>query len=650
MISNHTCSTHCRQSLPGRDFRTAAPLPDHLPQIQASPASMQKIRLQPGSLLYDNQQRCLSYLLALDEDRMLYNFRRTFGLSTGDTLPPGGWEEPSGLLRGHSTGHYLSALAHAFTATGNARYRQKAEYLISELYAMQKTSLGDPAAFCTACTPSDAGQSLWSRTPNTWGRGYLSAYSPDQFALLEKFTPYATIWAPYYTLHKILAGLLDCHRLLSSETALTCACGIGDWVSGRLSGTTQEQRAKMWEMYIAGEYGGMNESLCRLYELTGNRTYLDTAQMFDNPSVFRELARGQDPLSGLHANQHIPQIIGAMEEFRATSDPAYYRLARNFWELVMNRYTYSIGGVGRGENFREPGLLAQNIEGGRNCETCATYNLLKLTGLLYQYAPDHSPYMDYYEQALLNHIAASQNLVRKKGASHGVTYMLPVGPGARKEYSSDYDDFTCCHGTGMENHVRYTEHIYHHGPNDTLYVNLFLPCTYEWTEKGILLLMEGCFPSQSCRLTVRRTENDGKETPIKLRIRIPYWCRETFRLQINGEELPAPRTGDGYYPLERTFADGDCITIFTPYTLHLCYTEDPWEGYPAASLMFGPLVMTALSEQTDWIRLHLPEKPEDAFTIRWEDMPVLWYHDLKFVPSYAAHNSAYHTYFQICLT
>lgn len=639
---------HCR-SLPQREYIPAAPDTDEMPQMQAKPAAMEQLRLTDSGVFYDNQKRCLHYLLYLDSDRMLYNFRRAFGFDTNKALPPGGWEEPSGLLRGHSTGHYLSALAHAFASTGDRRFCDKASYIVAELRKLQQASCGEPAQFQTGCTPDNAGQSLWSRRPDTWGKGFLSAYSPDQFALLEKFTPYATIWAPYYTLHKILAGLLDCYRLLPSEDALSCACGIGDWVYCRLKDTTEEQRAAMWKLYIAGEYGGINESLAALYKATGNKDYLAAARMFDNPTLFDGLIHGRDPLSGIHANQHIPQIIGAMEVFLAGHDRRYYHLAKNFWELVVNRYMYSIGGVGRGENFREADILANHIEGGRNCETCATYNMLKLTGMLYQYAPEHSPYMDYYERGLLNHIAASQNPVTKEGALHGVTYMLPIGPGAQKEYSSDYDDFTCCHGTGMENHVRYTEHIYHHGTDGSLYLNLFLPCVYHWQEKGVDLSLEGIFPSQSFRLTIR-TKAAGGAVPLDLKIRIPYWCRQTFRVSDKDGMLPRPSGGSGYYRINRTFSDGDWITVSTPYALHLSYTPDAYEGYPAASLMYGPLVMNALSGRKGWITLNLPPVIEDAFKIRWDGMPTLWYDDLEFIPSYAAHNRPYHTYFKINLT
>ncbi|MCI8783216.1 MAG: hypothetical protein HFG83_15160 [Dorea sp.] len=644
-----TLLADCCRSLPVREYVPAAPDTDETPQIQAYPATMEQLRLTGSGIFYDNQERCIRYLLFLNADRMLYNFRKAFGFDTKGAPPPGGWEEPSGLLRGHSTGHFLSALAHAFASTGDIRFRQKAGYIITELRKLQQASHGEPADFRTECTPGNAVQSLWSRKPDTWGEGFLSAYSPDQFALLEEFTPYATIWAPYYTLHKILAGLLDCHRLLESDDALSCACGIGNWVYRRLLATDREQRAAMWKLYIAGEYGGINESLAALYEATGNKDYLEAARMFDNPVLFDGLIHGRDPLSGIHANQHIPQIIGAMEVFRAAGDYRYYHLAKNFWELTINRYMYSIGGVGRGENFRDADILANHIEGGRNCETCATYNMLKLTGMLYQYAPDHSPYMDYYERALLNHIAASQNPDAKEGALHGVTYMLPIGPGAQKEYSNDYDDFTCCHGTGMENHVRYTEHIYHHGDDGSLYLNLFLPSVYCWEEKGVTLSLEGDFPSQCFRLTVH-TKTAGRTVSLNLKIRIPYWCRQTFRVSDRIGTLPEPSGDSGYYMIHRTFADGDFITVSTPFALHLCYTNDAYEGYPAASLMYGPLVMTALSRRTDWITLNLPAALEDAFEIHWDKTPTLWYDDLEFIPSYAAHNQPYHTYFKINLT
>ena len=633
------------------------------PLPRAAAVRLRDITLLDSSLFGSNQKRCLDYLQLLDCDRMLYHFRRTFGQDTRSVRPPGGWEEPSGLLRGHSTGHFLSALAYAFSSTHEEYWKQKAEYIVTELRRLQLLSAGDPAAFATACTPTNAAQSLWSRNTAEWGEGYLGAYPPDPFALLEQFTPYATIWAPYYTLHKLLAGLLDCYLQLDSRTALDCAEGIGLWVYRRLFATTPQQRDKMWSMYIAGEYGGMNESLARLYQITGKQAFREAAAMFDNTPVFDGLARGLDTISGLHANQHIPQMIGALQEFITTGETHYYHTARNFWEIVTAHYAYSIGGVGRGENFKEPDILAGNIEGGRNCETCAAYNMLKLTGMLSFYDPQDSRLMDYYERTLYNQIAASQNPVIRPDAHHGVTYMLPIGPGAVREYSNDYDDFTCCHGTGMENHVRYTEHIYHTGDDGSLYVQLYLSSSLRWEEKGITLTQKTDFLSSFSEFIP-----DGN-AHLKLFFRIPYWCREDFCICVNamprafvrtadasplydtfcGADYPDGRPG-GYAILEGDFARGDRITVHMPRRLHLCYTPDPLEGLPAASLMYGPLVMTALHPGTDWITLNLPPVPEDAFILEKKAaIPVLWYDDLQFVPMYAAHNTPYHTYFKINL-
>ena len=659
-------------------------VPMHIPHRQAGAVSLKDVALLDQSLFGGNQKRCLDYLALLDCDRMLYNFRKAFGQDTCNALPPGGWEEPAGLLRGHSTGHFLSALAYAYASTHDSFWKEKALYLIRELRRLQLLSAGDPAAFATACTPRNAAQSLWSRDPSCWGEGYLSAYPPDQFALLEQFTPYATIWAPYYTLHKLLAGFLDCYLQLDCKTALDCAEGIGLWVYRRLSPTSAGQRAKMWGMYIAGEYGGMNESLSLLFQLTGKQCYREAAAMFDNTQVFDGLAQGLDTITGLHANQHIPQMIGAMQEFIATGEAHYYRTAKNFWELVTAHYAYSIGGVGRGENFKEPDILAANIESDRNCETCAAYNMLKLTGMLSCYSPGDSRFMDYYERTLYNQIAASQNPLVRPGAHHGVTYMLPIGPGARREYSNDYEDFTCCHGTGMENHVRYSEHIYHIGEDDGLYIQLYLSSSFRWEQKGVTLTQTADFPAFESVFTIDRAAR------LKLYFRIPYWCRDSFSLSVNGVQQTLRYAADnantdsgisdsdisdaavsdedifpedtfcgmdsmtdkcgGYAVLERDFAAGDKITVQLPHRLHLCYTPDSYEAMPAASLMYGPFVMTALASGTEWITLSLPPEPEAAFVMAEENgMPVLWYDNLKFVPMYAAHNTPYHTYFKINL-
>ncbi len=615
---------------------------DGAPETQGSFASLEEASLESENVLTDRYHQGLRYLRMLDADRMLYNFRATFGRDTKGAVPPGGWDEPMGLLRGHSTGHFLSALALAYSSSHDSFLKEKLDYMVEELADLQSMAEGDPEAFVTACTPSSAAQSFWSKDPKTWGRGFLSAYSPDQFALLEQFTPYATIWAPYYTLHKILAGLLDCYRLAGSEKALAIAEGIGTWVYRRLSACTQEQRSQMWSMYIAGEYGGFNESMASLYRLTGKKEYLETADMFYNPKLFDGLIENHDTISGLHANQHIPQIIGALETYAATGDKKYFRMARNFWHLVTGHYAYSIGGVGRGEVFKEPDILAGNIDSDRNCETCAAYNMLKLTLGLYAYDPDASYYMDYYERTLLNQIVASINPHETEDAHHGVTYMLPIGPGAHRGYSNDYHDFTCCHGTGMENHVKYQQAIYFTSDSgEDLYVNLYIPSHFHWKEKNTTLELSGAFPGETYTLKV---QGGGH---FRLHLRVPQWCKDTFRVETSaGQALP---DGSGYVSLEGDFADGDVITVHTPYSLHLAPTQDASpEGLPVASVLYGPLVMVALSEDTETKTLVLKPDLSASFTVSHKgDMPVLESQGLAFVPMYAAHEVGYHVYFKI---
>ncbi len=600
------------------------------------------VRLLEDTVLTGNCQRDVAYLKLLDPDRMLYTFRTAFGADTKNAAPLGGWDEPLGLLRGHSLGHFLSALAYACGASGDEELKDKIDYLVESLRSLQALSKGKASEFKTICTREDAVQSKWSRKPSTWGEGYLSAYPPDPFALLEQYTAYPTIWAPYYTLHKILAGLLDCYKYARNKAALEAACGIGTWVYDRLAHCTPGQLHKMWSLYIAGEYGGMNESLSCLYLITREQKYLDAARFFDNPGVFDGLARNKDTIASLHANQHIPQMIGALKEYEAAGELYYYRVAYYFWHLVTKHYAYSIGGMGRGENFKEPDKLAGHIETDRNCETCAAYNMLKLTKSLYCYEPENSEYMDYYEKALFNQIIASQNPVVTEHMHHGVTYMLPIGPGQQKEYGSDYQDFTCCHGTGMENHVKYQESIYFtDSDSGKLYINLYMPSEVNWREKEILLTQSGGFPSQKMTVTVRGG------SPFTCCLRIPNWCGDGFRVFLNGKEIKKPDTAPGYIYLTRSWTDRDVMEIHMPYEISLEYTPDDLE-LPVASVMYGPFVMAAKSSLADWITLTLSPDIREDFTVEWKDkMPVLHYEELEFIPMFAAHHIHYHTYFKI---
>ena len=625
------------------------------PQQAASIFDLSEISLDGDDTIYtENKDRAMEYLKLMDADRMLYNFRATFGQDTKGAQALTGWDEPTGLLRGHSTGHFLSALAQAYASSGDEAYKEKLDYMIHELRELQKLSKGKPQDFQTACTPSSAAQSKWSTDPSTWGEGFISAYSPDQFALLEQYTPYATIWAPYYTLHKLLAGFIDSYNYAGNEEGLEIAEDLGTWVYERLSNcTTEEQRAHMWSMYIAGEYGGMNESLARLYEITGEEKYLEAAKMFDNKDFFDGLANNVDTIQGRHANQHIPQIVGAMHEYAATGDVKYYNIAKNFWNMVTTRYAYSIGGVGTGERFKDPYQQGNNILGnagrGENCETCCAYNLLKLTAELYNYNPEDASYMDYYERTLINQIVASQSHDTNSYRHNGVTYMLPIDPGQRKDFDSDYGGFTCCNGTGMENHVKYQAAAYAHS-GDNLYVNLYMPTTLNWEEKEITIKQETEFPSEHSKLTV---EGSGEFT---MKLRVPYWATEGFTVKVNGKTVVENPDVSTYVEVSRKWKDGDVVTIDMPYTLHLDKTPDKVGGSTVASLMYGPIVMVAKDtrinyEPMNWYKLVLSDNLSESVKVVTgtdeKEVPHLTTNGLDFYPMYDAYNYRYHAYVKV---
>lgn len=629
--------------------------PKAAPQQSAVLFDLNDVSLDGDDTIYsENKDRAMEYLKLMDADRMLYNFRATFGQDTKGAEPLTGWDEPSGLLRGHSTGHFLSALAQGYASSGDETYKEKLDYMIHEMRNLQKLSKGKPQDFVTKCTPSNAAQSQWSTDPNTWGEGFISAYSPDQFALLEQYTPYATIWAPYYTLHKLFAGFIDCYNYAGNEEALEIAEGLGTWVYERLSNcTTAEQRTQMWAMYIAGEYGGMNESLARLYEITGEEKYIEAAKMFDNTEFFDGLANNVDTIQGRHANQHIPQIVGAMHEYAATGDAKYYNIAKNFWDMVTTRYAYSIGGVGTGERFKDPYQQGNNILGnsgrGENCETCCAYNLLKLTMELYNYNPDDAAYMDYYERTLINQIVASQSHDTTEWMHNGVTYMLPIDPGQKKDFDSDYGGFTCCNGTGMENHVKYQAAAYARSGNN-LYVNLYMPTTVNWEEKGITITQETNFPSEHAKLTV----NGSGEFTMKLRV--PYWAEKGFTVKVNGETVIENPKVSSYAEISRTWSDGDVVTIDMPYTLHLDKTPDKVDGDTVASLMYGPIVMVAKDTNSsytamNWYKVVLGDQLEETVEVVTgtdaEEVPHLRTNGIDFYPMYDAYNYRYHAYVKV---
>ncbi len=570
-----------------------------------------------------NRDKFLAVLSELNPDNFLYNFRDAFGQPQPEgAVPLAGWDSQTTRLRGHASGHYLTALAQAWAGSAydpalQANFLGKMNQVIDTLHDLARKSgrpkeaggsfNADPLAVPTGPGrkgyDSDLSAAGIRRDYWNWGRGYISAYPPDQFIMLEQGATYgasnAQIWAPYYTLHKILTGLLDSFELGGNTKALETAEGMATWVLARLQAVPEETRISMWSRYIAGEYGGMNEALARLARLTGKEEFLAGARLFDNTGFFfgnaehkHGLAKNVDTLRGLHANQHIPQVTGALETFRVSGDPAYRAVAANFWNMVREHYSYSIGGTAGAREPRnaecftaEPDTIFANgfSMDGQN-ETCATYNLLKLSRGLFFFEPD-SRYMDYYEQGLYNHILAS---VAEKDA--GNTYHVPLNPGARKHFSNEsMDAFTCCNGTALESHTKLQNSIYFRSADHReLYVNLYIPSTLSWKERGITVVQSTNFPySDSSLLTIH---GGGVFT---LKVRVPAWATRGFQVRINGRSEKIEAEPGSYLALSREWRDGDSVELHMPFSFRL----EPVMDMPnLAGIFYGPVLLAVQEE------------------------------------------------------
>jgi len=462
-------------------------------------------------------------------------------------------------------------------AGGSANGGNVLWYRFDEKDGMRATDSSGKGRHGTVIAPTDG-----RRHP-----GFLSAYPETQFMRLEEFATYGGnqgIWAPYYTLHKILAGLLAAHDLAGNKQALDVASKIGDWAHGRLSKLRPEQFDRMWNLYIAGEYGGANDAFASLHAIKGKREYLALARFFDNRNVKDPTIAGNDILDGRHANQHIPQFIGYLRVYEQNNEPAYHTAAKNFWDMVVPHRTYSHGGVGVGEYFRKRDAIAGSLYSEPNnhdhAETCPLYNMLKLSRNLFFHEPDPK-YMNYYEHGLYNQILASR---RDTNSVEGpeVTYFVPVRPGERRRYGNIG---TCCGGTGMENHTKYQDSIYFRSADDkTLFVNLYIPSTLEWREKGITIEQTTRFPFEGAStLTVR---GNGQ---LAVMLRVPSWVRRGYTVSVNGTMQQVTATPGKYVTIDRQWRTGDKIEIVMPMTFR---TEPTIDDHAVQSIYYGPTLLT----------------------------------------------------------
>ena len=616
--------------------------------------SLADVSIDGDNRLTHNRDEALREICSWDVTQQLYNYRDTYGLSTEGYTKSDGWDSPDTKLKGHGSGHYMSAIAQAYAVATNpeqkAILRKNITRMVNELRECQeKTFVYNkelkrnweardfaPEAELREMKGTWAAFDEYKKHPELYGYGYINAIPALHCALIEMYRAYNNsdwVWAPYYSVHKQLAGLIDITTYFDDkeicDKALLIAKDMGLWVWNRMhyrtyvkqDGTQDERRAKpgnryeMWDMYIAGEVGGMSESLARLSEMVSNpdekAKLLEAANCFDAPKFYDPLSKNIDDIRTRHANQHIPMIIGALRSYKSNQKPYYYNLAENFWRLVQGRYMYAMGGVGNGEMFRQPytqilSMATNGLQEGESeaypdiNETCCAYNLVKLSKDLNCYNPDNAQYLDYIERTLYNQIIGSLN-----PDQYQTCYQYAVGLNATKPFGNETPQSTCCGGTGSENHTKYQQSAYFANDN-TLWVGLYMPTTLHWKEKGVTIKQDCLWPAQHSAIKI--TEGEGNFT---LKIRVPYWATQGFSIKVNGKEVAKSYQPSTYVELEQKhWKVGDVVEIDMPFSKHIEYGADKLssdvaslDGTPlktswVGTLMYGPLVMAGTGAQT----------------------------------------------------
>ena len=474
-----------------------------------TPFPLASVRLDSG-LFKEQEEINAHYLDSLAIDRLLHSFRQTAGISSQVT-PYEGWESPSCELRGHfAGGHFLSAVALASASAGNLDLKRRGDGLVAGLAECQKKI----------------------------GSGYLSAFPAGLFEHLAEGVP---AWAPFYTYHKIMAGLLDMFVLTGNTDALEVAEGMARWVGDYFWPIGTEQRLRM----LRTEYGGMNEVLVNLAAITKKERYIDTARLFEQPSFLDPLAERRDELQGLHANTHVPKVIGAARMYEVTGDRRYRDIAEYFLAEVLASRTYAIGNTSIDEFWKTPpGELAGTL-GWSNAECCVAYNLMKLQRLVFGWTAD-ARWMDAYERALFNSRLGTQNAEGLK------QYFFPLAAGYWRAYNSPEESFWCCTGTGAEEFAKLADTIYFHRGSD-IYVNQFIASTLDWKDEGIRIQQVTQFPREQGTTLKIETSRPGLRS---IHLRIPNWTTEEAQVKVNGRPLEAIADPGSYLAIRRAWRDG----------------------------------------------------------------------------------------------
>jgi DUF1680 family protein len=623
----------------------------------ANPLPLSDVRLTGGPLKHA-QELDADYLLKLEPDRVLYYLRLRAGMKPKAQQGYGGWDGDGRQLTGHIAGHYLSAVSYMRAATGDPRFKERADYIVEELKEIQEKQ-GDGyigALMANAPRNRETNSAVAGGTNNV-----NASRNPQLVDGKKRFEDLAKgviqsggfdlngMWSPWYVEHKLFAGLRDAYRLTGNRTALEVEIKFAEWVDGILSKLSDAQIQRM----LATEFGGMNESMADLYADTRDKRWLKACDYFEHRAIVEPLARHEDILAGKHGNTQVPKLLGELKRYIYTGNETNGSAARFFWDQVAFHHSFATGGHGHDEYFGPPDKL-NSIVDGRTDESCNVYNMLKMTRLLFALQPD-AKYAEFQERALFNHVLGSID------PEDGRTcYMVPVGRGVTHEYQDMMHSFTCCVGTGMESHALNGDGIYYEA-GDKLWVNIYTPSSANWKAAGAQLEMQTDFPEGESA-TLRFTLKAEKKFTVALRR--PSWAGGGFSIALNGKaekDLPPPGL---YVELNRTWKNGDAVSLVLPKALH----AEPLPDNPErVALMWGPLVLAgdlgpeerrgrgrraptsdavpvfvAMGQPvSSWLK-PLPDKP-GAF----ETQGVGREKDVDFVPFYRLHRRTYAVYWDL---
>ncbi|HLP18317.1 MAG TPA: beta-L-arabinofuranosidase domain-containing protein [Bacteroidota bacterium] len=616
LLANFGASSQAQSYVPVRNdtrMRVAPAAP-----LQAYAFDLSDVTLLDGSPFRKAMENDAAYLLQLEPERLLHRFYKNAGLPTKGEVY-GGWESEG--LSGHTAGHYLSACAMMYAATGNGEFKRRVDLIVDEL---ERCQIARKTGYIGAIPNEDT---LFARV----SRGDIKSSGFDLNGG----------WSPWYTVHKLMAGLVDARLYCGNQKALMLAQGMADWTDRTIGTLTNEQRLRM----LNCEYGGMNDVLANIYAITGEKRYLDLSKKFHDEFVLGQLAKRIDPMPGKHSNTNVPKAIGTARRYELTNSPEDSSIASFFWETMVHNHTYVIGGNSSYEYCGDAGKLSDRLS-DNTCETCNTYNMLKLTRHLFCRRPSRE-LADYYERAVYNHILASQN-----PADGMMCYFVPLRMGTKKVFSDRFNTFTCCVGSGMENHSKYAESIYCEGADGGIFINLFIPSELRWKRRNIVLRQETRFPEQDT-VSVTLAMESAQSFPVYFRN--PRWAYDGVQLKVNGRVISPRRDSSGYLVVDREWNNGDRIEAVMPMSLHTeCMPDNPNRiaflygpivlaaqlGVTIPDPVFGtPVLLTDNRTVTDWLK-PVADRPL-TFALREVGQPV----NPVFQPFYATNDQYYSVYF-----